>query len=209
MRVLIVCLTAVMILGGGLSMGRHYFASQEHERAVQVTDLAPNSGLTNQYLADAGYQPLRLSDIRLTQKQEESKAVAVINGSALKAVVQPSLPPASVVVQTPSAKLEKKMIGPDGVAFVRTATLLTKTLVVKASRPIAPESLGLEQQAKASATQTVVELLPAPAVEPKPQPTVVAAATPEISKITPAKTAGLMVGPDGVVYQHVRAVTPR
>jgi hypothetical protein len=216
MRDLLVCLTAVMIVGGAVSVGPRYVATQEHERDLQQIAVAPVPALTNQYLAEAGYEPKTWTDFgaALAQKQPaaamnmaraEAQPRLGHNTFAAKPEAQPTLA-APVMVQAPPAKPEKKMVGPDGVVFVRAAKA---PAVVRVSRPVAPEAVGQAAQAKAvetmavaSATRVEPETVSAPQLD---QAAVVAVNAPAADKgasqFTGAKPNPVMVGPDGVIYR--------
>jgi hypothetical protein len=190
----------------------------EQERSLQHADLAAVRGLTQQYRAEAGYRAKTWTDFDATLSRKETTIVTpiakadaapkaatrpVLNGNlgvVGKAEAQPLLEPAPVLVQTPPAKPEKKMVGPDGVVYVRTATAAPKAVaVVKPPRPVAPASLGLADQAKvlegtiaAKATVSEPELVSAPQAES------------DIPLAPSTKVNAVMVGPDGVIYQAVQ-----
>jgi hypothetical protein len=129
-----------------------------------------------------------------------------------KPVAQPPLAPPRTVV--PPARPEKKMVGPDGVTFTRSATAPRKApAVVWETRPIAPELPGLEEQAKAADPQSIVKYdrddgsIDATAASNggREQSTLPA------KKAETVKTSGAMVGPDGVIYRPTegpRSATP-
>src|SRR5260370_13636238 len=173
MRELVVCLTVLMTLIGSYSVGRRFVSAQPSERDGLFINVAPDDSLT--FVS-------RITKTELGLKSEvQPRLDADLLHTSAKPAAQPALLAEPVGVPATPAKPQKKMVGPDGVVYVRTTALERKPVVAgHASRPIAPESLGLAGQAKApepsvagqtpaadKTTPSHLEALP----KPKPAPT--------------------------------------
>ena len=211
MRHLVVCVTVLITVVGSFSVGRRFVTAQPSERDSRTVNVAQDNSWT--FIA------------RITKPDAAAKAAVQPRlegelGASAKPAAQPALQLEPVVVS--AAKPEKKMVGPDGVVFVRSKTPALNAMVAShLGHPIAPDSLGLAEQAKASEPAVVVQTTVAEKATsstadaaPKPETAALAAGNKnERNPPSPAtpKRSALMVGPDGVIYQPVgrtHALTP-
>jgi hypothetical protein len=227
MRDLMICLTVAMVLGGAVSTGRHYLAGQDYRHDSRAVELPARS--TPQRLATTGYQPETWADFEAELANDEPPIVVATKEQALKADAQPALvadtlmaksqpqPPIDtnpLLIHTAQPKPEKPMVGPDGVVFLRSDSTRHQGVdVVKETKPLAP-ALGMPEQARVMAVVVLADEPATPSIPtPEPEKTgdVVVTHTNSVKQSPPhtqTKSAGLMVGPDGVVFRPVAASQP-
>jgi hypothetical protein len=196
LRDFILCAVIVTIVSSATTVAQRSFANLTSDRTIPHAELSPRLQLSEQSIEPNALPGVWIKDIAGPGKPD----------------AQPSLASPRAVV--PTARPEKKMVGPDGVTFTRSATTPRKVpAVVWETRPIAPELLGLEDQAKAADPQSVVKS------DSNNGPIDAATAsngareqsTLPAKKAETMKTSGAMVGPDGITYrptQGARSATP-
>jgi hypothetical protein len=135
MRDLVVWLTVGFVLGAGFFGGQRYAVNQDSEGRLRNAGRAPATGRTQQYLAEADFQPKtgkegdaalapkeptvvpEVAKAELSPKAESQPLLHEDLPTTVNPAAQPRLLPTPVVVQPPPAKAVKKMVGPDGVVF--------------------------------------------------------------------------------------------
>jgi hypothetical protein len=215
MRDLVVCLPVFLSAIVGFSAGRWFGSTPHSEQASGCAYVAPDPTLTI---------VSRIATADAASKAEVQPPLDADGPHAdAKPAAQPPLLPELVTVAAPADKPEKIMVGPDGVVYVRTNAPTRKPMAAAhPSHPLAPESLGLAEQAKASEPAVVargptteVPSTATPDANPKPENSpLVTENKNESNPPSPAapKSDAIMAGPDGVIYQpagSTHALTPR
>jgi hypothetical protein len=230
LRDFILCAVIVTIVSSGTTVAQRYITNHLGDRKSQPADPLARSSSTEQGVQqdlpgesgpDGTTSLSQILDPELAHKPERPVIEKSPRDTVRKPEAQPWAAISSPIVLP--AKPEKKMVGPDGVAFTRSATAPKAAAVVRESRPISPELLRLPDQAKATDPQSVVT--PERAENPadaasashreRQQPTIAASNQSEAGIAdgpVRRKAGGEMVGPDGVIYRHAegpRGVAPR